>query len=513
MATCNDSIGHAMRPALLVALLALNGCNTLDPIILSAPLTTSHYAEGDYYGDLPVVLNQVNQLSFELQSAVQSETALSNKLGAWLIFLSGGTAVASMSAGGSATNTWMPAVAAVGAASYAYGSTFLSKPRLSIYQEGAKALDCAADASRPLVYRKAFIEEPACTNGDCGFRPAVRDLMNSISQARRAVDESLALVKSRHTELVATKDAKVCTVATVPRSTSIIGTDQADASLLLRNERTNQERIPRACDPAKKRDNMRIAALEIIQTELQANHATISKADALSKDASRLLAHIDNAGTRLRATAKQILGQVNSDVLKLQPDLSSILQSVGGMRGLGFSISRPAAPKDSAPAAAERAKLKLKEDLLNEEAFRVKLPEARESVNRMTLAEDVARSFWNFAYPQAEESSRLLKGCKLSASTSQAKILLAIEKLALAEDETQNTGVPGADQGNSNMRLAIVKETHQALCKAYSLGFPCLASPKIEACRKRLNQEVTKPISEEEAGQVIDAKMKGSCDA
>ena len=195
MATCDDNIGQAIRPALLGALLVLSGCAALDPIILSAPLTTSQYAESDYYGDLPVVLNQVNQLSFELQSAVKSETSLSNKLGAWLIFLSGGAAVASMSGG--ATNTWMPAVAAVGAGSYAYGSAFLSKPRLSIYQEGAKALDCAADASRPLVFRRAFIEGPSCADGKWGFRPGASEWPTCRPQAPRSRARSFALFKAR----------------------------------------------------------------------------------------------------------------------------------------------------------------------------------------------------------------------------------------------------------------------------------------------------------------------------
>ncbi|MBK7954252.1 MAG: hypothetical protein IPK02_09975 [Candidatus Accumulibacter sp.] len=510
MATCDDHIGQAIRPALLGALLALSGCAALDPIILSAPLTTSQYAESDYYGDLPVVLNQVNQLSFELQSAVKSETSLSNKLGAWLIFLSGGAAVASMSGG--ATNTWMPAVAAVGAGSYAYGSAFLSKPRLSIYQEGAKALDCAADASRPLVFRRAFIEGPSCAEGDCGFRPAVRELMNSINQARRAVDASLALVKSRQTELAA-RDARVCAVASVPQSMSSIGTDPADASLLSRRERTNQERVPRACVPGKKHDRMRTAALAIIQTELQSYHATISKADTLSKVASQLLAHIDNAGTRLRAAARQILGQVNADVLKLQPDLNSILQSLGGMRTLGFPSSRSATPKDGAPAAAERAGPRVKEDVLNEEAIRVKLAEARDSVSRMTVAESVARSFWNIASPQIEESSRLLKSCKSSTATSQAKILLAIEKLALAEEDPPNATVPAVDQGNPNMRTAVSKETQQELCRVYKLGGECLASPKVKDCRQRLGQDVTKQIGQQEAEQVIETRKNGICDA
>lgn len=160
-------LAAASRLLMATALLVLSACTTISPVIISQELvleqtdlshTPGGQADEEFYGELPAVIARVNRLRMRYLDAVSSETTLSNLISAALIPLSAVAMYRGITSSSDSTQNWLAAAGLTGAAAYAYGSTFTSKPRQLIYVAGADALGCASLAARPYLYRRDEID-------------------------------------------------------------------------------------------------------------------------------------------------------------------------------------------------------------------------------------------------------------------------------------------------------------------------------------------------------------------
>ncbi|RDE52402.1 MAG: hypothetical protein DVS81_01180 [Candidatus Accumulibacter meliphilus] len=461
MSRSDGLIGYAIRPLLLATLLPLGGCTTLDPIFASKQLMTSKHVdlatgEQAFYGDLPRVIDQVTQLRYELVSAVRSETALTQTVGALLIPLSAVAMYKGMTDSGSSTERWLTAAGLTGAAAYTYANTFTSKPRLRVYLAGAQALSCAVLASRPFLYTTVDIEggqSCAGCSAVTGLRPAVRQLAGLIAKAQQGVDASLARVNSRRQELgpvTSASGTQRCAAATRP-SIATIGTDPDDATRLSTALQAERARAQRNCQRTSSKANKsdveaRLDELLRIENTLRSYKAEITTARAARADGDKLLARIANAGTDLREHAVGIQNQVNEEVLKLQPEPAAILQALGGMRSLGFQISGASrlAPQKDATIGAQRGPGTGQSKRPTDEAMLTDLQGAENVMDDLRAAESELRNYLNLAQALSTQTAKLAQ-CKLVLPAGQMSIVPDVDQVFLAAGGTQVFLVSGAN--------------------------------------------------------------------
>lgn len=363
--------GRATWPWMLVGVSLLSACTVLDPQFVSKPLMTSRYevkpcapspsggeatAEstsstcpplvGDtaYYGELPRAIDQVNQLRYDYMSAVRAETAWPNVIGAAMLPLTAMTIYKGVTSSGESTQRWLTKAGLLAGSGYIFGTTFVSKPRARIYLAGADALGCAVLSSRPMLYPKDHAQ--ALRAGIAQLESDIAQIDIAMSKAQGALDEMKA---------DSARSLEVCNQpgpAAVPPLA-----DPADRERL--KSRSPAWAQYQACQLRRGAQVSAATTVKAIWLKLSSRQKALLKRRnnlvTLATDGHALLGRLDMAGTVLREKAISIQNQVAAEVLKTEPDLGAIMQSVGGLKSFAYSFSGAAPLAPPAPASAAAA--------------------------------------------------------------------------------------------------------------------------------------------------------------
>ena len=134
--------------------LLLMGCSSLSPYIFSERLIVRPSAGGSYTvveKKEPLTLEEAYTDAAWMQAryttAVQDQGNATPQLSAWLIGLSAATLFKGLT---SPNSHDIAGAGVVGSASWALGSTLLSRPRLDVYRAGIEALGCAMATVEPM---------------------------------------------------------------------------------------------------------------------------------------------------------------------------------------------------------------------------------------------------------------------------------------------------------------------------------------------------------------------------
>lgn len=327
----------ALATAVALALL-LGGCAaTMSPQIYSPRLQEGKDAKSDPWArELPKVIAEVEQLQTRYVTAIRELSQVQPAVTLSLIGLS----AFSLLKGIISPSTDAVATAAVlGSAAYVYGSTVISKPRQLVYLAGVEALSCAVAAVEP------FNKSPAWL-GDA-VSPALDSLYGRIETATQSLDALRRQATLVHaldvTETIPAKSAAAlpnCAPKDRPACDDISTSATADERRRLEAAcRQEQTAFDRRCQPRQLARPKTIVPDPIVQAMLKQADDELVRLQRVLVSARRTASAVEQAGPLLWERAVQIQVKVGAEVLKTEPDLSSVLAAVQGLRGAAGLIS------------------------------------------------------------------------------------------------------------------------------------------------------------------------------
>lgn len=342
-------------PATGIALmLLLSGCAaTMSPQIYSPRLQDSKDAKSDPWArELPLVVAEVEQLQTRYITAVRELSQVQPAVTLSLIGLS----AFSLLKGIISPSTDAIATAAVlGSAAYVYGSTVISKPRQLVYLAGVEALSCAVAAVEPYNKGADWLGDQRSPAAE-SFRGRIATAASSLDDLRRQA--ALAQVLNV-TETIPAKPAAVLPNCAPKDRPSCDISSSATAEERRRFEascKPAQAAFDRRCQPRQMNQTTKVAPDPMVDALLKQAADEQARLQRVLMAAQRTATAIEQAGPMLWERAVQIQVKVGTEVLKTEPDLSSVLAAVRGMGGAadlisGTDLFKPSTP--TGPAASQ----------------------------------------------------------------------------------------------------------------------------------------------------------------
>jgi hypothetical protein len=396
-------------------------------------------------------------------SAVRAETAFSNVLAVSLIPLSSVAMYKGITGGGHISEKWLSTAGLLGAGMYTYGTTFISKPRQRVYMAGAEALGCLILSSRPLLYSRADMES---------FKTDLLALNLAVSEVQFAVDLSISRVAARRAEPIDIKTTQSC--RTVPVTARKLSSDPSwDELRTAYSEPVATRKCKSRVVETQDGEALR-ASLDDIERSLKGYKDEILKAALLRANGDRLIARIDNAGNLLREKAVAVQNQVNTEVMKTEPDIGAVLQSLGNLRALSSQIvgvvppvaASSGSPTDGAVAEFQSDKSKVPRKITRAVRAREEelagLPTVINGMARLRAVQGRVQSRLSQAQALSALMSKL-DACKFVAPANQLNLVPDVDEAVLLEGGSLSfivsggTGAPMAQVAGMGANKVKVK--------------------------------------------------------
>lgn len=417
--------------------LLVSGCTTVDPVFVSEQLVVTDYANAagkadaqQYYGELPIVMDAVNRMRYDMLTAVRAETAAKNLIGLTVVVLSALASYKLLTSNGAINEKWLAAVGLGGAAAYFYGTNYITKPRALVYIAGADALNCTVLASSALLLTK---EEVSGYDGKGGLKADIANLDTKTREVRAVVQRSLSAVKDlgeTGTKKATPQPPKTVCESPAPDLGSIGTRNTTFARPQPKCRTVNTETAA----------DLSTVIFDLVQRQTKALNEyelQISAAETVHADGQRLLASIAQAAHQLRSKAEDIRNRVNVEVLNTQPNLDAILQTAGSLRNIGFQMSgwskfQPSAPQPVAQSDFDAARAKVKTDLQKIiDKIEQEGDKARRAIEALPQAVTPVRQQLLRAQAASEQTGKLAQ-CKFTAPANQLSLEPDEESIVVA---------------------------------------------------------------------------------
>lgn len=345
----------------LVLALLNSSCSTLSPQIYSDRLTESARSDGKPASpaprELPLVIAEVENLQARYVTAVRELSQVQPAVSLALIGLSAFSFLKAI------TNPSTEAIATagvLGSATYVYGSTVISKPRQLVYLAGVEALSCAIASVEP--YNKGTAWLGTEVNPASGtFRERIETATLKLQALREQAALSRSLASSETIVVKASQQPANCAAkpsCSIPAAATADERQRLEAACKVAQANFDQRcKTPQASTRIEEPEPWVIALFKQADAEIAALNRVLPAAQ-------RTATAIEQAGPLLWERAVQIQVKVGAEVLKTEPDLSSVLAAVQGMRGAaglitGSDVFKPTSSPGSAQGEKRAATRRL----------------------------------------------------------------------------------------------------------------------------------------------------------
>jgi hypothetical protein len=327
----------------VATLIALAGCSTLSPQVFSKRVMVERGANGQVDlsqlrppANLAEALQEAHLLQAKYMTAVQDLSQVQPATNLGLIGLSAFSIYKGVT--GANTND-IAAAGVLGSSAFLYGSTMTSKPRQAVFLAGAEALACAIAAVQPYNKEASWIgQEPGPKAGT--FLALRQKARNALAELNTQIALSSHLALAQENLLAAGIAPAGCGVSNRPACPV---PDSASASA------TERARIDAACKTSQQSFDQRCAVRPVSTQQLQASSQTRALVDTAKAEsthdqhlldaADQILTGIELAAGRLWERTLLIQTKVASEVLKTEPQTSSVLGALQGLRGMAGTVS------------------------------------------------------------------------------------------------------------------------------------------------------------------------------
>lgn len=343
-------------PAFAAALLAA-GCSSLSPHIFSERLVVRPGTDGSYTvaeQKAPLTLEEAYADAAWMQAryatAVQDQGNATPRLSAWLIGLSAATLYKGIT---SPDRRDIAGAGVVGSASWALGSTLLSRPRLDVYRAGVEALGCAMAAVEPMRRAAPQLGKPDDVPGATTLHGRLALVEQHGAELQALLDTHAALDVSR-LSVAAPRPPRRSTQTLRPRCE--IPADASPArALALQAECDQRPPVTRTVtEPAGPPTQTELRPPAALRQTFRRARDELAIATGQLASADRAVASVGAAAGQLWRTSVAIQLAVSEQVDKTVPDLAAVRSVAQGLRDTGFvQIGGASAPGGSIPAQSD----------------------------------------------------------------------------------------------------------------------------------------------------------------
>ena len=334
--------------------LLLMGCSSLSPYIFSERLIVRPSAGGSYTvveKKEPLTLEEAYTDAAWMQAryttAVQDQGNATPQLSAWLIGLSAATLFKGLT---SPNSHDIAGAGVVGSASWALGSTLLSRPRLDVYRAGIEALGCAMATVEPMRRAAPQLGKP----DDAPGGSTLHGRMALVEQRRAALQ---ALLET-HAGLEASRISVTPAPAPQRRTETLrprcdIPSDASPArALALKAECAQRPSIQRTViEPAGAPRETELRPPAALRQSFRRARDELAAANGQLVSGERAVASFGAAAGHLWRKSVAIQLAVSEQIDKTVPDLAAVRSVAQGLRDTGFvQIGGTSAPGGSIKA-------------------------------------------------------------------------------------------------------------------------------------------------------------------
>ncbi|MBL8470744.1 MAG: hypothetical protein KF778_02980 [Rhodocyclaceae bacterium] len=359
-----------------LATAVLSACNTLDPQVMSDKLieasaksvghgasdkskgttvegkpgtgnnaTSGSECQSGFYGELPESIAGASELRKNYLHAVKGQSTLSASISGLLIPLSAIGIYRGVTHSSEGTTRALTAMGLGASAAYLYANTLTSKPRQGVFLAGADAIGCAVVASRPYLYRCDGTEH----------KPKLFDTVTDLRKQSISLSKELDKFTAEHmkpqSRIIPATKGSGCEQINCPEEVRKSAPDECKKSLA---------RAQSLCKPGTPEKTERIMPHADTTAAAQAADSAIKTANALLARGEELRGRIMMAGPMLTKKVLDIQSRVSAEVLKTEPGVETVFQSVQSLRGLAFQFSgvdklSPKPPQADTPAGSGSA--------------------------------------------------------------------------------------------------------------------------------------------------------------
>lgn len=273
---------------------------------------------------VPDAIAEAQEVRGKYIAAFQDLSEITPRTNAALLALGALTLIKGFNSGSASD---MAAAGVVGSAAYLYASSSVSKPRQRVYLEGAKALSCAIDATLP--WNIADSGELA------GALKAASEAMSNLDLALQRYQpavEAFALPTAAPRQRPACPEPQ----PSCPPSTLADAGAKAEAQRICANAIRNWTVKCAPIVSAKPKESVPHPDTEAAYLGARVTRALVSQR---INTTALWIDKLNQAGGQLRSKSAEIQFAVASQVLETEPDVSSILSSVGSLRDVGQRLT------------------------------------------------------------------------------------------------------------------------------------------------------------------------------
>lgn len=280
-------------------------------------------------------------------TAVQDQGNATPQLSAWLIALSAATMYKGLT---SPHSRDIAGAGVVGAASWALGSTLLSRPRLDVYRAGVEALGCAMAAVEPMRRAAPQLGKPDDAPDTATLHGRIALVERRSAALQALLDQHAALDASR-LSVAAPRPPQRRTETVRPRCE--IPTDASPArALALQAECAQRPPVTRTVtEPTAAPTQTELRPPAALRQTFRRARDELTAASGQLASADRAVASVAAAAGQLWRKSVGIQLAVSEQVDKTVPDLAAVRSVAQGLRDTGFvQIGGASASSASIPA-------------------------------------------------------------------------------------------------------------------------------------------------------------------